>query len=134
MYSDEEKIQLMKDFEKMNYYESQNFAYDDEFAITLVDIVKRINLGTLSLDSDEVKQAVLDLEFNLYGQGIFLRRESKFFDEGFEIYLNVGLKSIQIEKLNEWLKDFDYQIYAQYENGFASINMLFTLKTDFDSL
>lgn len=134
MYSDEEKIQLMKDFEKMNYYESQNFAYDDEFAIKLVDIVKRINLGTLSLDSDEVKQAVLDLEFNLYGQGIFLRRESKFFDEGFEIYLNVGLKSIQIEKLNEWLKDFDYQIYAQYENGFASINMLFTLKTDFDSL
>ena len=32
MYSDEEKIQLMKDFDKMNYYESQNFDYDDEFS------------------------------------------------------------------------------------------------------
>ena len=132
MYSDEEKIQLMKDFDKMNYYESQNFDYDDEFASELVDIVKKLNTGTLSVDSDEIKQAILDLEFNLDGQGIFLRKESKFFEEGFEIYLNIGINSDQLTNLIKWLDQFSFEIYSVYEDGFSSLNITFLLKPTYE--
>ena len=132
MYSDEEKIQLMKDFDKMNYYESQNFDYDDEFASEFVDIVKKLNTGALSVDSDEIKQAILDLEFNLYGLGIFLRKESKFFDEGFEIYLNIGINSDQLTNLIKWLDRFSFEIYSVYEDGFSSLNITFLLKPTYE--
>lgn len=132
MYTDEEKIQLMKDFDTMNEYEEQNFPYDGEFPEKLVKVIHDLDLGKISHDSQEIKNAMMDLEYNLYGQGIFLREETKFFEEGFEIYLNIGINSKQLINLIDWLDQFTFEINPVYEDGFASLNIMFLLKPTYE--
>lgn len=132
MYTDEEKIQLMKDFDIMNEYEEQNFPYDEEFPDKLVQTIRDYDLGKIAYDSEELHKASMDLEYNLYGQGIFMRAEPKFFVEGFEIYLNIGINSKQLTNLIDWLDQFSFEIEPVYEDGFASLNITFNLKPTYE--
>ncbi|WP_407380426.1 hypothetical protein [Methanobrevibacter sp.] len=119
MYSDDEKAQLMEDLKEM---ESLKVDTGDEGMILqddLIDFIENRNGDRSDL--------IFRIELYTYAFKLFSRKEVKFDNNQFYVYLNDSL--LEYEKIGLIKKDldkFELVIEAVEENGEILINLIFT--------
>ena len=119
MYSEEEKAKLMKELKEM---ESLKVDTGSEGKILQNDIIDFIENG-----NGDKEDLIFRIELFTYAFKLFCRKEIKFYNNQFILYLNDSI--LDYEKIDLLMNDFDkfeLVIEAVEDNGEILINLNFT--------
>ena len=121
MYSDEEKIKLMKDLKEMEEFKAD---VDDEGKLLQEDLIK------FFVDSIGDKEDLsLRVELYLYAFKLFTRRSVQINKSDFVVYLNAYDVEYDLLKLvKNDLNNFEIVISTELENNNPFLNLNFILR------
>lgn len=119
MYSDEEKKELMEELKEMETLKVDTGSEGEILQNDLIDFIKNGN-G----DKDDLK---FRIEYFAYAFKLFCRKEVKFEENQFTLYLNDSLLDYEkIDLIKNDLNEFELVIEAVEDNGEILINLNFT--------
>ncbi|KZX13972.1 hypothetical protein [Methanobrevibacter oralis] len=121
MYSDEEKIKLMKDLKEMEEFKAD---VDDEGKLLQEDLIKFFVDGI-----GDKEDLSLRVELYLYAFKLFTRRSVQINKSDFVVYLNAYDVEYDLLKLvKNDLNNFEIVISTELENNNPFLNLNFILR------
>ena len=119
MYSEDEKEKLMKELKEM---ESLKVDTGDEGKILQSDLIDYIVNG-----NGDKEDLIFRIELFTYAFKLFSRKEVKFVNNQFTVYLNDSILDYEkIDLITDDLDKFELVIEAVEDNGEILINLNFT--------
>lgn len=119
MYSDEKKAELMEELKEMETLKVDTGSEGEILQKDLIDFIENGN-G----DKEDLK---FRIEYFAYAFKLFCRKEVKFEDNQFILYLNDSLLDYEkINLINNDLNEFELVMEAVEDNGEILINLNFT--------
>lgn len=119
MYSDEEKKELMEELKEMETLKVDTGSEGEILQSDLIDFIEN-GIG----DKDDLK---FRIEYFAYAFKLFSRKEVKFEDNQFTLFLNDSLLDYEkIDLIKNDLNEFELVIEAVEDNGEILINLNFT--------
>ncbi|MBR5954668.1 MAG: hypothetical protein IK021_04565 [Methanobrevibacter sp.] len=119
MYSDEKKAELMEELKEMEALKVDTGSEGEILQKDLIDFIENGN-G----DKENLK---FRIEYFAYAFKLFCRKEVKFEDNQFILYLNDSLLDYEkINLINNDLNEFELVMEAVEDNGEILINLNFT--------